>query len=131
MRAEASRERRGRRLKKAGLTLCLFVVLCVVFGSVFRASPAGTFLGALCGTPLAIHVFHRLAPARATRKGGVSMVYQASFVAGVLSGFEDTLGVLIADTDDPAVRARLDVLDAQVRSLRESLETDTASPVDP
>ncbi|MBL0158834.1 MAG: hypothetical protein IPP47_17250 [Bryobacterales bacterium] len=50
------------RLKNAGLVVCLFVVLLVIFASYFRASEIGTFFGALAGTPVLIHVFNRLAP---------------------------------------------------------------------
>src|SRR5215467_12598233 len=52
------------RLKNAALILCLFIVLVVIFSSYFRASAAGTFFGALAGTPLLVHVFNRLVPRR-------------------------------------------------------------------
>lgn len=59
--AERPRPRRVPRLraaKSAGLILCLFVVLCVLLGSVLKAGEAATLFGALCGTPLAIHYFY-------------------------------------------------------------------------
>ena len=52
------------RLKNAGLVFCLFVVLLVIFNSYFRATEIGALFGALAGTPVLIHVFHRLAPPR-------------------------------------------------------------------
>ena len=52
------------RLKNASLVFCLFVVLLVIFGSYFRANEIGTFVGALAGTPLLVHVFNRVAPNR-------------------------------------------------------------------
>ncbi len=55
------------RAKNAGLVLCLFVVLLVIFSSYFRANAAGAFFGALAGTPLLVHVLNRLAPRRQTR----------------------------------------------------------------
>ncbi len=51
-----------KRLKDTGLVICVFVVLLVVFGSCFRATPAGTFFGALAGTPVLVHMFNRLVP---------------------------------------------------------------------
>jgi hypothetical protein len=60
---EQGEARAWRRLKNASLAVCVFVVLCVVFGSVLKAGEAATFLGALCGTPLVIHAFNRIAPA--------------------------------------------------------------------
>ena len=48
------------RLKNAGLILCLFIVLLVIFSSYFRATEWGTFFGALAGTPVLVHVFNRL-----------------------------------------------------------------------
>jgi hypothetical protein len=54
------------RLKNAALVFCLFIVLAVIFSSCFRASEAGTFFGALAGTPLLVHVFNRLVPRRPT-----------------------------------------------------------------
>ncbi len=53
-----------KRLKDAALVLCVFVVLVVLFGSCFRAAPAGAFFGALAGTPVLVHVFNRLIPVR-------------------------------------------------------------------
>ena len=58
------------RMKNAGLVFCLFIVLLVVFGSYFRASEVGAFFGAAAGTPLIIHVFNRLAPARRVSSKG-------------------------------------------------------------
>jgi hypothetical protein len=54
------------RLKNAALVFFLFIVLAVIFRSCFRASEAGTFFGALAGTPLFVHVFNRLVPRRPT-----------------------------------------------------------------
>jgi len=54
------------RLKNAALVFCLFIVLVVIFSSYFRASEVGTFVGALAGTPLLVHVFNRLAPRKVT-----------------------------------------------------------------
>ena len=54
------------RLKNAALLFCLFIVLVVIFSSYFRASEVGTFVGALAGTPLLVHVFNRLAPRKVT-----------------------------------------------------------------
>ena len=45
------------------LAFCLFVVLLVIFSS-FRANELGTFVGALAGTPVLVHVFNRLAPSK-------------------------------------------------------------------
>lgn len=53
-----------RRVKDATLVVCVFVVLLVVFGSCFRATPAGALCGALAGTPVLVHVFNRLVPRR-------------------------------------------------------------------
>ena len=53
------------RVKNAGLVFCLFVVLLVIFSS-FRANELGTFVGALAGTPVLVHVFNRLAPSQRT-----------------------------------------------------------------
>ncbi len=54
-----------KRLKDATLVFCVFILLLVVFGSCFRATPAGALFGALAGTPVAVHVFNRLVPRRA------------------------------------------------------------------
>lgn len=51
-----------RRVKDAALVFCVFNVLLVIFGSCFRATPAGAFFGALAGTPVLVHVFNRLVP---------------------------------------------------------------------
>lgn len=48
--------------KNLFLGFSVFVVLCVVLGAVLKAGDTGTICGALFGTPLAIHVFNRLAP---------------------------------------------------------------------
>ena len=53
-----------RRAKEVTLVLCVFIVLLVIFGSCFRATPAGAFFGALAGTPVLVHLFNRLAPRR-------------------------------------------------------------------
>ena len=53
-----------KRVKDATLVFCVFIVLLVIFGSCFRATPAGAFFGALAGTPVLVHVFSRLAPRR-------------------------------------------------------------------
>ena len=53
---------RMERLKNAALVFCLFIVLVVIFSSYFRAGEAGTFFGALAGTPVLVHVFNRLVP---------------------------------------------------------------------
>ncbi len=58
------------RLKNAGLVLCLFVVLLVIFSSYFRANEVGTFFGALAGTPVLVHIFNRLAPSRREQSEG-------------------------------------------------------------
>jgi hypothetical protein len=39
-------------------------VLLVIFGSCFRATPAGALFGALAGTPVLVHVFNRLVSRR-------------------------------------------------------------------
>ena len=52
------------RLKNAGLILCLFIVLLVIFSSCCRANEVGTFFGALAGTPLLVYIFNRVAPSR-------------------------------------------------------------------
>jgi hypothetical protein len=52
------------RVKNAALVFCLFVVLLVVFSSYFLANEVGTFVGALAGTPLLVHIFNRVAPSR-------------------------------------------------------------------
>jgi hypothetical protein len=56
------RENGMKRVKDAALVICLFIVLLVIFGSCFGANPAGTFFGALAGTPVLVHVFNRLVP---------------------------------------------------------------------
>lgn len=53
-----------KRVKDATLVFCLFILLLVVFGSCFRATPAGAIFGALAGTPVLVHVFNRLVPRR-------------------------------------------------------------------
>ena len=53
-----------RLVKDATLVCCVFIVLLVIFGSCFRAAPAGTFFGALAGTPVLVHVFNRLVERR-------------------------------------------------------------------
>ena len=53
-----------RRVKDATLVLCVFVMLLVIFGSCFQATPVGAFFGALAGTPVVVHVFNRFAPQR-------------------------------------------------------------------
>ncbi len=53
-----------RRVKDSILVFCVFILLLVVFGSCFRATPAGAFFGALAGTPVLVHVFNRLVPLR-------------------------------------------------------------------
>ena len=53
-----------RRVKDATLIFCVFIVLLVIFGSCFRATPAGAFFGALAGTPVLVHVSNRLFPDR-------------------------------------------------------------------
>ena len=57
-----------RRVKDATLVFCVFIVLLVIFGSCFRATPAGAFFGALAGTPVLVHVFNRLVPLRKDRQ---------------------------------------------------------------
>jgi hypothetical protein len=52
------------RVKNACLVLCVFVVLLVIFGSYFRANEIGALCGALAGTPVLVHVFNRVVPAR-------------------------------------------------------------------
>ena len=52
------------RVKNAALVFCLFTVLLVIFSSYFRATAAGSFFGALAGTPLLVHVFNRIVPGR-------------------------------------------------------------------
>ena len=52
------------RVKNAALVFCLFIVLLVIFSSYFRATAAGSFFGALAGTPLLVHVFNRIVPGR-------------------------------------------------------------------
>ena len=61
------------RVKNASLVACLFIVLLVIFASYFRATEVGAFLGALAGTPVLVHVFNRLAPAKREREGGRPM----------------------------------------------------------
>jgi hypothetical protein len=58
------------RVKNASLVVCLFIVLLVIFASYFRATEVGAFFGALAGTPVLVHVFNRLAPAKREREGG-------------------------------------------------------------
>jgi hypothetical protein len=53
-----------KQVKDATLVFCLFIVLLVIFGSCFRATPVGAFFGALAGTPVLVHVFNRLVPWR-------------------------------------------------------------------
>jgi len=52
------------------------------------------------------------------------MAYQPLFVASVLSGFEDTIETLRKGTENRDLRAGLDVLDTQVKSLRLSIDPD-------
>ena len=61
------------RVKNASLVVCLFVVLLVIFASYFRAGEVGAFFGALAGTPVLVHVFNRLAPAKREREGAQPM----------------------------------------------------------
>jgi hypothetical protein len=60
------------RVKNAGLIVCLFVVLLVIFASYFRATEVGSFFGALAGTPVLVHVFNRLAPPNRDRGRHIS-----------------------------------------------------------
>jgi hypothetical protein len=53
-----------KRVKDASLVFCVFILLLVVFGSCFRATPAGALFGALAGTPVLVHAFNRLVPRR-------------------------------------------------------------------
>lgn len=56
------------------------------------------------------------------------MKYVAGFVAAVLEGFEVTIGELREGTrEDQKVLAGLDVLQAQVASLRKAIDEDQAS----
>ena len=48
-------------------------MLLVIFASYFRATEVGAFFGALAGTPVLVHVFNRLAPAKREREGGRPM----------------------------------------------------------
>lgn len=50
------------RAKNAGLVVCLFVLLLVIFASYFRVTEVGAFFGAVAATPVLIHVFNRLVP---------------------------------------------------------------------
>jgi hypothetical protein len=63
------------RVKNAALVFCLFTVLLVIFSSYFRATAAGSFFGALAGTPLLVHVFNRMAP-RPPRPGSENAIAQ-------------------------------------------------------
>ena len=45
--------------KQWSLIACLFLFLFVVIGGGLHLNPAGAFLAAATGTPLAIHFFHR------------------------------------------------------------------------
>lgn len=56
-----------RGLKCAGLTVCLFITLWIVFGPVLRAGDGVAVMGALCTTPLAIHVYRGWARPHRTR----------------------------------------------------------------
>lgn len=60
------------RVKNAGLVVCLFVVLLVIFASYFRATEVGALFGAVAGTPVLIHVFNRLVPPNRERARPVS-----------------------------------------------------------
>ena len=57
-----------KRAKNATLVLCLFVLYCVLLSQGLKASPAGTFFGALAAVPLTVHIYHRLWP---TTQSGV------------------------------------------------------------
>ena len=48
------------RLKNYALVLCLFVFLFVTLGAGFHLNPAGAFVAALSGAPLAIYAFNHL-----------------------------------------------------------------------
>jgi len=68
------------RLKNAGLVFCLFIVLIVIFRCYFRANEAGTFFGALAGTPLLVHIFNRVVPTKESRAG--TRAYTAEVIRG-------------------------------------------------
>jgi len=48
------------KVKRISLGVCLFVFLFVVIGGGLHISSGGAFLAAATGTPLLIHVLHRL-----------------------------------------------------------------------
>jgi len=47
------------KVKQLALVICLFLFLLVVLGGGLHLNPAGAFLAASTGTPLAIHAFNR------------------------------------------------------------------------
>lgn len=48
-----------RRIRKAALVLCLFILYCVLLSQGLKANALSTFLGALAAVPLTVHLYNR------------------------------------------------------------------------
>ena len=51
-----------RRIRNAGLVLCLFILFCVLLSQGLKANALSTFFGALAAVPLTVHLYNRLWP---------------------------------------------------------------------
>jgi hypothetical protein len=49
-----------RRLRNAGLVLCLFTLYCVLLSQGLKANALSTFFGALAAVPLTVHLYNRV-----------------------------------------------------------------------
>ena len=49
-----------RRIRKAALVLCLFILYCVLLSQGLKANALSTFLGALAAVPLTVHLYNRV-----------------------------------------------------------------------
>jgi hypothetical protein len=48
-----------RRIRKAALVLCLFILYCVLLSQGLKANALSTFLGAMAAVPLTVHLYNR------------------------------------------------------------------------
>lgn len=55
-----------RRVRNAGLVLCLFILYCVLLSQGLKANALSTLFGALAAVPLTVHLYNHVWP-RAVR----------------------------------------------------------------
>jgi hypothetical protein len=55
-------EENVKRIRKAALVLCLFVLYCVLLSQGLKANALSTFFGALAAVPLTVHIYNRVWP---------------------------------------------------------------------